>query len=102
MRRSDQPNRPNTMTCCFFSSFKTLLTSTEGNPLAFVVNVLDCGLSLAGFQVIIYGRFWVFTEAPTFSARLGGSAAADDEVAGIDPQPCYAEPEYRRVSVSAS
>jgi hypothetical protein len=27
-----------------------------------VVNVLDDGLSLAGFQVIIYGRFWVFTE----------------------------------------
>ena len=26
------------------------------------INVLDCDLSLAGFQVIIYGRFWVFTK----------------------------------------
>jgi hypothetical protein len=26
------------------------------------INVLDCGLSLAGFQVIIDGRFWVITE----------------------------------------
>ena len=27
------------------------------------VNVLSVGLSLAGFQVIMYGRFWVITEA---------------------------------------
>jgi hypothetical protein len=27
------------------------------------VNVLNEGLSLAGFQVIMYGRFWVITEA---------------------------------------
>jgi hypothetical protein len=27
------------------------------------INVLDRGLSLAGFQVIINGRFWVITEA---------------------------------------
>ena len=26
------------------------------------VNVLSVGLSLAGFRVIIYGRFWVITE----------------------------------------
>ena len=26
------------------------------------VNVLDEGLSLAGFQVIMYGRIWVITE----------------------------------------
>jgi hypothetical protein len=25
MRRNDQPSRPNAMTCCFFSSLKTLL-----------------------------------------------------------------------------
>jgi len=31
IRRSDQPNRPKARTCWFFSSFKTLLTSTEGN-----------------------------------------------------------------------
>jgi hypothetical protein len=34
MRRSDHPNRPHAMTCCFFSSFKTLLTLTEGIALA--------------------------------------------------------------------
>ena len=50
------------MTCCFFSSFKTLLTSTEATPRV-RVNVLGDGLSVAGFQVIISGRFWVITEA---------------------------------------
>src|SRR5437899_10506562 len=34
MRRSDHPSRPKAMTCCFFSSLKTLLTSTEGIALA--------------------------------------------------------------------
>jgi hypothetical protein len=29
------------------------------------VNVLDvCSESMAAFQVIMYGRFWVFTEVP--------------------------------------
>ncbi len=51
------------MTCCFFSSFKTLLTSPRVIALGSGINVLDCGLSLAGFQVIIDGRFWVITEA---------------------------------------
>ena len=49
------------MTCCFFSSLKTLLTLTEGNPRV-RINVLD-PLPLAGFQVITIGRFWVITEA---------------------------------------
>ncbi len=35
MRRSDHPSRPNAMTCCLFSSLKTLLTSSEGIALAF-------------------------------------------------------------------
>src|SRR5690242_19727093 len=34
MRRSDHPSRPKPTTCCFFSSFKTLLTTTEGIALA--------------------------------------------------------------------
>jgi len=34
MRRSDHPRRPKAITCCLFSSFKTLLTSTEGIALA--------------------------------------------------------------------
>src|ERR1035437_3491773 len=33
IRRSDQPNRPRAMTCCFFSSFKTLLTSPRVSAL---------------------------------------------------------------------
>ena len=51
------------MTCCFFSSFKTLLTSPRvialGSELTSWTVVY---LSLAGFQVIINGRFWVITE----------------------------------------
>jgi hypothetical protein len=62
MRRRDHPSRPNAMTCCLFCSLKTLLTSSEGIALALEFNVLGEGLSLAGFQVIMYGRFWVFTE----------------------------------------
>jgi hypothetical protein len=34
MRRSDHPRRPNAITCSLFSSFKTLLTLTEGTALA--------------------------------------------------------------------
>ena len=48
------------MTCCFFSSLKTLLTCGGYRPHA-QINVL-ARLYMAGFQVIIYGRFWVFTE----------------------------------------
>jgi len=44
------------MTCCLFCSLKTLLTSSAGIALALEFNVLDEGLSLAGFQVIMYGR----------------------------------------------
>jgi hypothetical protein len=33
------------------------------------INVLDGGLSLAGFQVIIDGRFWVFTKDDDDDAR---------------------------------
>ena len=62
MRRSDHPSRPNAMTFCLFSSLKTLLTSMEGIALALEFNVLNEGLSLAGFQVIMYGRIWVITE----------------------------------------
>src|SRR5215831_360702 len=48
MRRSDHPSRPNAMTCCLFSSLKTLLTSSEGIALALEVNVLN---------EVIVGRF---------------------------------------------
>src|ERR1022692_4468954 len=48
IRRSDHPSRPNAMTCCFFSSFKTLLTLTEGIALA--------SKSMSG-TLLIVGRF---------------------------------------------
>ncbi len=48
------------MTCFFFSSFKTLLTLTEGIPRV-RVNV-PTTFSLAGFQVTTIGRFWVTAE----------------------------------------
>ena len=61
IRRSDQPSRPNAITCCFVSSLKTLLTLTERNPPSGSMSWLS--LLLAGFQVATYGRFWVATEA---------------------------------------
>src|SRR3989442_829852 len=63
--RSDHPSRPNAITCCFFSSFKTLLTLTEGSRPHVKINVLNAGLSLAGFEVTLYGRFWVTPEGIT-------------------------------------
>jgi hypothetical protein len=55
MCRSDHPSRPKAMICCFCSSLKTLLISTEGKPPV-VVNVLSQLLwpvlrcpSMAGF-----------------------------------------------------
>src|SRR5258707_11265558 len=60
MRRKGHPSFPSAMTCCFFSSLKTLLMLTEAiGPL---VRVNVPGLSLAGFQVTLIGRFWVTTE----------------------------------------
>src|SRR5262249_35866100 len=49
MRRSVQPSFPSAITCCFFSSFKTLLMPTEP------IRRFQCPellLSLAGFQLI--------------------------------------------------
>ena len=59
IRRNDQPSWPSAMTCFFFSSFKTLLTLTEGNP-----PLIQCPerFLLAGFQVTTLGRFWVTAE----------------------------------------
>src|SRR5246127_1125238 len=62
--RRDHPSRPNAMICCFFSSFKTFAMLREATYPPAAVNVLDVSSeSMAAFQVIIYGRFWVFTEA---------------------------------------
>ena len=61
IRRCAQPSWPSAMTCFFFSSFKTLLTLTEGIPHV-RVDVLTT-FSLAGFQVTTIGRIWVTAEA---------------------------------------
>src|ERR1700751_3863606 len=62
IRRRDQPRRPNAITCCLFSSLKTLLMPTKGT-LPSVESTSRDYFSLAGFEVAIIGRFWVATEA---------------------------------------
>ncbi len=49
MRLSGQPSRPSAMTCCRFSSLKTLLTSMEGTP-SIVLNVLP--VSIGRFSAV--------------------------------------------------
>src|SRR5438309_4845597 len=62
--RRDHPSRPNAMICCFFSSFKTFAMLREATYPPAAVNVLDVSSeSMAAFQVFLYGRFWVITEA---------------------------------------
>src|SRR2546426_1343894 len=62
--RRDHPSRPKAMICSFFSSFKTFAMLREATYPPAAVNVLDdSSESMAAFQVFLYGRFWVFTEA---------------------------------------
>src|SRR5262249_22575082 len=61
MRRKDHPSFPRAITCCFFSSLKTLLMPREPIRASLGVNVP--GFLMAGFQVTLYGRFWVTAEA---------------------------------------
>lgn len=61
MRRNDQPSLPNAMTCSRFSLLKTWLMTTEAN-FPGGSSVLSPP-SMAAFHLIIYGRFWVITEA---------------------------------------
>src|SRR6266481_1423980 len=68
--RRDHPSRPKAMICCFFSSFKTFAMLREATYPPAAVNVLDVSSeSMAAFQVFLYGRFWVFTEAESSSAN---------------------------------
>jgi hypothetical protein len=46
----------------FLFFFQDVTHIAEGKCPRLGINVLDCGLSLAGFQVIRDGRFWVITE----------------------------------------
>ena len=54
--RSDQPSRPSAMTCCFFSSLKTLAMPPEGYRPPRASNVPDAIL-VGRFSVITIGRF---------------------------------------------
>lgn len=52
---------PRAITCCRFSSLKTLLMPTKATvPTS--ESTSRALFSLAGFQVIIIGRFWVTAE----------------------------------------
>ena len=60
MRRKDHPSFPSAITCCFFSSLKTLLM--PGEPISAPLGVNVPGFPMAGFQVTLYGRIWVTPE----------------------------------------
>ena len=72
MRRSGHPSRPRAITCCFFSSLKTLLIPTKATALRRNQRP-RASFSLAGFQVTLIGRFWVTAEGTTrlTSAAIG-------------------------------
>src|SRR5215813_1058234 len=67
MRRKGHPSFPNAITCCFFSSLKTLLMPRE--PIRAPLGVNVPGSAMAGFQPTSYGRFWVTTEVPRFGCK---------------------------------
>src|SRR6266487_5626730 len=77
--RRDHPSRPKAMICCFFSSFKTFAMLREATYPPAAVNVLDVSSeSMAAFQVFMYGRFWVFTEAGSPEQRSWVSVGTPD------------------------
>jgi hypothetical protein len=63
------------MTCSRFSLLKTLLMTTEATcPCS---GYVLSHLSMAGFNPIIYGRFWVITEARQ-ACRAGKAVTPED------------------------
>src|SRR5215469_3240113 len=78
MRRNVQPSRPNARTCCRFSSLKTLLMPTKATAPYVGINVPD-SFPLAGFEVTLFGRFWMTPEVP--GEMLGPSAFYNQVVA---------------------
>jgi len=75
MRRKDHPSFPSAMTCCFFSSLKTLLMSTEPTRALVAVNVP--GFTVAGFGVTLYGRIWVIPEGVVSMGRRNTQVEPD-------------------------
>jgi|SRR5580698_10490633 hypothetical protein len=79
MRRKGHPSFPSAMTCCFFSSLKTLLMPKE--PIrAALGESMSRVLSMAGFQLTLHGRIWVIPEGFRFmrSTRLASSERKTD------------------------
>src|SRR5215469_11736800 len=74
MRRNGHPSFPSAITCCFFSSLKTLLMPREPIKALLGVNVL--GSALAGFQVTLFGRIWVTPEVLSMVSHLANAGAA--------------------------
>src|SRR5215468_467392 len=72
MRRKDHPSFPNAITCCFFSSLKTLLMPRE--PIRAPLGVNVPGFAMAGFQVTLYGRIWVTAEGIGRSSMIAACA----------------------------
>ncbi len=72
MRRKVHPSRPSASTCCLFSSLKTLLIPPEAINLLVGVNVPDDYL-MAGFEVIMNGRFWASAEENLIKNRTRAS-----------------------------
>jgi len=60
-QRPAQPPQSDDLLFLFFVQDVTHIAKGIGPRVG--INVLDCGLSLAGFQVTINGWFWVITEA---------------------------------------
>src|ERR1039457_5221009 len=61
MRREGHPSRPRAITCCRFSSLKTLLIPTKATALRRNQRP-RASFPLAGFEVTLIGRFWVTPE----------------------------------------
>src|SRR4051795_11078923 len=96
MRRSDHPNRPSAITCCFLSSLKTLLTLTQGNSRV-RINVLD--------QTFV-GRFSSDNHWPHLSDYRGSRISPHSERAEAKLQPRAISPPHRegfpKLAASAS
>src|SRR5271165_7025702 len=59
MRRSDLPSGPSAMICCLICSFKRCSRRRRVLALTPELTSWFSGVSLAGFEVTLYGRFWV-------------------------------------------
>src|SRR5215472_7687720 len=83
-QRPSQPPQRNDLLFGFFAQDITHIVGGY-RPRA-RVNVLNEGLSLAGFQVIMYGRFWVITEASPGPLPPATRATAPTPPSGRRPE----------------